>query len=247
MLPTLTILGKTFFSYQVAILVGAIVSLSLFVYLRPREFLFNRRSLLLLGVALAISGFVGARLLFILLHIERHFTFSQIISFNGGYAYFGTLVFQILTLTIFCVLSKKNFLKLMDYTIPFMFLAQAFVRVGCFMAGCCYGKPCDPPFGVVFKTHGNLPRYPTQVYECLLLLAIFVIGRTVYEKNKNAPGKIFFISLFLYGVGRFFNEFLRVDSPVIFMQITLAQITSLALAIIAMLGMFFISAPQKKI
>ncbi|MFA6321401.1 MAG: prolipoprotein diacylglyceryl transferase family protein [Candidatus Omnitrophota bacterium] len=247
MLPTITIFGKLFFSYQLAIVIGSIISLALMLYLKPRDFILSRLSLLGLGVVLFIAGFAGGRALFLLLHLGRHFTFSDIISFNGGYAYFGTLAFHIITLFTFCAITRKSFLKLMDYVIPFMLLAQAFVRIGCFMAGCCYGKPCNPPFGFVFKTHGNLLRYPTQLYECIILLTIFFIGRIIYEKNKDTPGKILFLSLFLYGVGRFFNEFLRVDSATVFMQITVAQITSLSLAIASTIGMIFVLNTKKKI
>jgi phosphatidylglycerol:prolipoprotein diacylglycerol transferase len=111
-------------------------------------------------------------------------------------------------------------------------LSQAFVRVGCFLAGCCYGKPTNLCWGVRFKTVDNLLRHPTQIYEAVLFFAIYFVTRAVYKKDSRLSGRTFYTALLLYGSGRFFIEFFRVDSPALFMGITFAQYTCLLLAII---------------
>jgi phosphatidylglycerol:prolipoprotein diacylglycerol transferase len=182
-----------------------------------------------------LTSLLGARILFIILHPDSYqFTLSNIISTRGGFAYFGALAVSVAALWIYTVMAKKSFLVLMDYIAPFLMLSQVFVRIGCLMAGCCYGKPTGSAFGLTFKSVDTILRHPTQGYEAILLVAIYIVTRIVYLKKRDKIGYTFFLALFLYGIGRFFIEFFRVDSPAVFLNITLAQSTCLILAVISL-------------
>jgi phosphatidylglycerol---prolipoprotein diacylglyceryl transferase len=247
MCPTIIIDGAAISSWHAFMLAGAVVSIALAVYLMPRDFTINRLSVLSVGAMLFLASLIGARLLFILLGLSYHQpAFSRIISARGGFAYFGALAFSVITIYTYAKVRKKNFLALADYAAPFLMLSQAFVRIGCLMTGCCYGKPTGCSLGVKFKTVDDILRHPTQGYESILLFSIYMITRAVYKKNSNYPGKTFFLSLFLYGTGRFFIEFFRVDSPNFFMNITCAQAACLLLSIGSAMAAWRVFAPPEK-
>lgn len=218
------------------LMLGLIVPMALSVYCKPENFIFSRREIFVLVCLLAAFGLLGAQLLFIALHWNSSFLKTGIwrmIMFRGGFAYFGSLAAMILVLWGYAALRKKSGIAIADYMAPFLMLSQAFVRMGCLYAGCCYGRPTNSIYGFVFKVVDDLPRYPTQAYEALLLLAIYIIARFVYIRKADTRGLTFFMCLLIYGIGRFFIEFLRIDSPQLFFGITLAQATCLSLAAFA--------------
>ena len=105
--------------------------------------------------------------------------------------------------------KKVKFWSIMDLTGLCVPLALAFGRVGCFLNGCCYGKPTTMPWGVTFPTAAPLvARHPTQLYELILDLALF--GFLWWKKDDFArDGTAFWLFALGYGVIRFSMEFLR--------------------------------------
>jgi phosphatidylglycerol:prolipoprotein diacylglycerol transferase len=87
------------------------------------------------------------------------------------------------------------------------------------MAGCCWGKPADLPWSVVFSNpeaitpHKHIPLHPVQLYHSFSNLLIFLIMFTVFTKYRNRPrGFLFTLFLLLYPVGRFITEAFRGDA-----------------------------------
>lgn len=162
------------------------------------------------GVASIIVGFVFAALFQSLYEfIENP---SAGFKISGNITFFGGLIGGVLTfLIIYFIFRKKFKSKLIDVlTIvpPCIVIAHAFGRVGCFFAGCCYGKPTDSAFGVQFP---NLTEkvLPTNLYEALFLFALFAVLFVLLVKFKfkyNLP-----LYCVCYGVFRFFIEYLRGD------------------------------------
>lgn len=217
-------------SWHVLLFAGAIISTALAIYAKPQNFPLSRKEFLFLAILLIISSLFGARLLFVILHPGS----------RGGFAYFGALVFSILVFSAYSLFRKISFFSLADYCMPFLLLSQVFVRLGCLCAGCCYGKPTARSFGVVFKTVDELSRHPTQAYEALVLVLVYVIGRFIYKAKAGKTGFTFSTTIALYGSGRFFVEFFRVDSPTVFLNLTLAQAACLLLAFIGLAGLTFV-------
>ena len=97
-------------------------------------------------------------------------------------------------------------------------MAQGFGRIGCFLAGCCYGRETTSRFGVVFPEGGLAPAgvklIPTQLISSAGDFLIMIVLLLYYRKNKKdgTPGNVGFLYMLLYGVGRFLVEFLRNDN-----------------------------------
>lgn len=231
MCPNINICNATISSWHVLLLSGAFICIALIIYLRPRDFIMSRKALACIGFTFLIMGLLGSRILHIILHQGYHrLTIPNIFLMKNGFAYFGALLFNIIAIAVYSIITRKDFSTLADYLAPFLILSQAFVRVGCFMAGCCYGRPTGSHFGITFESVDNIARHPTQIYEAILLITVYLTVRVVYGRWKNIPGKTFLLTLFLYCIGRFFIEFFRVDSPPIFMGITFAQAVCLFMA-----------------
>src|SRR5260370_17129165 len=110
--------------------------------------------------------------------------------------------------------------KTMDVFAPGLALGHAIGRLGCFAGGWCYGKPTRLPWGVTFTTPLaekrvgtplGVPLHPTQIYEFLVELCNFGLLVWLFRRKKF-DGQIFGTYLFVYGVARYFLEFLRGDS-----------------------------------
>ena len=223
--------------------IGTIVAIAWAIIRRPKDFPISRFGMFIGAILLVAFGLFGARVGYALIHSSPFYDGSPFMEglTLGGFAYLGTMLFAALVILAFTKLRLKriSFLVVSDYVLPFVLLEQAFGRMGCFLVGCCYGKPTELPWGCVFMTAGSEPRHPTQIYYMLFLLFIFFTMRYLYKKALK-PGMIFFGTIFLYGFFRFFGEFLRVDSPQIVGSITAAQITMLGIAILGAFGMTFV-------
>lgn len=118
-------------------------------------------------------------------------------------------------------------------------------RLGCFAAGCCYGIPTQSTSGISYEpgsiayedqvvnglikrqdTH-SLPVYPTQLLEATFGVFLFFPMSYLFRKQIFRGG-LFFGYLVVYGLFRFFLEFLRGDTSLGAMNLTVAQIMSIA-------------------
>ncbi len=219
------VIGKLLIpSWFTMVIIGAFITTLLAIHSRPQNFPLSRKGIFIIALALTVFGLIGARILFILIHPEAP---------KNGFAYFGALVFFMLVLLVCSVLRKLSLLTLLDYAMPFLMLSQFFVRIGCLMAGCCYGRPTDKFFGVTFKTVDGLSRHPTQAYEALALFLIYRFGRIIYNRYSQIRGLTMAGTLALYGLVRFFIEYLRTDSPSVLFNLSLAQVACLSLLLIS--------------
>ena len=106
------------------------------------------------------------------------------------------------------------FLKYFDLVMPSVALAQGFGRIGCFLAGCCYGRETDSALGIVFHNSSYAPNgvklLPTQLISSgldFLLCAVLIL----LDRKKKGDGQIAGAYLVLYSIGRFILEFYRGD------------------------------------
>lgn len=168
---------------------------------------------------MAIGAVIGAKLLYILTAI-RFIDFSKLTDpeylknlLNGGFVFYGGLLAAVL----FAFLAKRiHNIDVSRYLNHFAFLIPAghgFGRIGCFLAGCCYGCPYNGPFAVTFPQESfapaGIPLFPVQLLEAGLL---FITSLSLYYLYIRKGGKhALALYLFIYSVIRFFTEFLRWD------------------------------------
>jgi len=160
---------------------------------------------------------------------------------HGGLSWFGGLVGGAAFAFIYLKLKQLPVYKILDLLSPYIALAQAIGRIGCFLNGCCFGRVSE--FGIYFPAH-NAILIPTQLYSSFLLLIIFIILRFLQVRPHKA-GEIFFMYLVLYCAKRFFIEFWRADNPQIIFGLTLFQLLSIAVFFLALAGLIFIKKARQ--
>lgn len=180
---------------------------------------------------------------------------DAVFSLTGGITAIGGLLTGALTFIIIAVCFRKKYPYLLSKVVVVapscMTLAHAFGRLGCFFAGCCYGRPVEDGdlfgfLGVVFQpgstaysTYGSKPLYPTQLFEAIFLFIIF--GVTSYLLLKKRFRYSMPIYLASYGIWRFFIEFLRDDYRGSFLgTLTPSQTQSIFLVVLAIPAFFLI-------
>ena len=131
---------------------------------------------------------------------------------EGGLASHGAAIGILLSLWMFARKYNRPFLWIVDRVVIVVALAGCFIRIGNFMNSEIYGHQTDLPWGVIFKTVGEIvPKHPTQIYEALAYIIIFMGLLWVYRYNKARIPHGLLFGLFLAGVFgfRFFIEFIK--------------------------------------
>lgn len=189
-----------------------------------------------------IAGIIGARIFYVLSDLRyylRH-PLEMIMLQKGGLAWFGGLILGTFSGLYYLKIKKLSVYKIIDLLAPFVALGQAIGRLGCFLNGCCYGK--ESVFGIYFPVQDAV-LIPTQLYSSLFLVLIFIFLRFLQER-PHQDGVIFFAYLLLYTAKRFFIEFWRGDSPAIACGLTIFQLISIAIFLIALIGLFKIKTKK---
>jgi phosphatidylglycerol:prolipoprotein diacylglycerol transferase len=164
-----------------------------------------------------IGGLIGARIFYVFLFWRDFWPqiWKIFMLWEGGVVFYGA-VFGAVPVCIFLVrrykFSLRSSLDILVFPLP---LAHSIGRIGCFMAGCCYGKDCSLPWAVVFRTQSslaplNIPIHPTQLYSSFTNLIIFIL-LILIKKRKQFDGQILSAYLCLYPIGRAINEIFRGD------------------------------------
>lgn len=135
---------------------------------------------------------------------------------EGGYTFYGSLFGAIVGLITYCSLKEISYLTMLEIGSESCAFGLFTGRIGCFLAGCCWGKPTTMPWGVVFSNPEsftavhNLPLHPSQLYESFGALLMFFYVRWRFN-HRTYDGQVFFHTIFFYAVLRFIVEFFRGD------------------------------------
>ncbi len=164
-----------------------------------------------------LSALIGSRLLFVLVNFDLyHQNPLQIFKiWEGGLVFYGGLIPAAIVAFGYMRWHRLPAWKLADLISPLIALGLSFGRIGCFFAGCCYGKETSLPWAIVFRhpdslARLNVPLHPTQLYDAANGLAIFFFLNWM-EKRKSFDGQIFWLFLFFYSMTRFIIEIFRGD------------------------------------
>lgn len=214
MINDISIGPLTFHVYGLMVALGLCVAVFLSVHRAKKENLDPDLIYDMVWVTL-IGGFLGARGVYYLTVLPDIVKDVSILwQFGTGYVVYGGVIGGILANYIYLKWKKKEFLPYFDLVIPQVALGQAIGRIGCFFAGCCYGKETDSVLGFTYHTSDIAPTgvslYPTQLISSVGDLLLFGV-LLLYSRRKEAKGTVGALYLMLYSAGRFFVEFLRGD------------------------------------
>jgi len=189
-----------------------------------------------LGVYVLISSIIGARLLYVLTNLNEYKAHPlEAIFSRYGFVFYGGLILATTVGIWYLRRQKLPVWEIADISAPSIAIGQAIGRIGCFLNGCCYGKPTTLPWGVMLLGKNPLemtPIHPTQLYSSVSDLIIFVILSCLW-KRKKFDGQVFLSYLILYSIARFIIEIYRGDNPYIFLHLTLSQIISIFIGLAA--------------
>lgn len=170
-----------------------------------------------LAVWAAIGGLLGAKLMFYIVEIKNVIANpSMLLDISNGFVVYGGIIGGVISGYIACKVKKLDVMMWFDLIIAEIPLAQAFGRMGCFFAGCCYGAETDSACHVVFQNSRFAPNHiqliPTQLISSAANLLHFLILTFVIARIfKKKPGVLTSCFLVFYSIGRFIIEFFRGD------------------------------------
>lgn len=176
-----------------------------------------------LGVACALAGIIGAKALMLALdpyyrsHPDEIFSLATL---QSAGIFYGGLIAALGTAYFYMRKHDLPVLRTADVFAPGLALGHGIGRLGCFAAGCCYGRPTHLPWAVTFTSPDarnvgvplGIPLHPTQLYESFSEMAIAAVLYFLCRRRHGriTAGRIIGLYLILYGIVRFLVEFLRV-------------------------------------
>lgn len=227
------------YSYGVLLALAYLAGLQLAV-VRARRAGLDAARVMDLGIYLIIAALVGAKLMLIAVDFEYFRSQPrELLSLvrAGGVFYGGLLAAFFVALW----LIRRYQLPLWttgDLIAPGIALGHIVGRLGCLLAGCCYGRPTDVPWAITFTdpvaaanvgTPLDVPLHPTQLYdagaEALILIVLLVTER----KGRGFPGRTLWLYMLLYAVSRFVIEIYRGDERGTFAGLSTSQFVSAVL------------------
>jgi phosphatidylglycerol:prolipoprotein diacylglycerol transferase len=250
--PVLLQIGSfKIYSYGTLVAVGFLVAL--WVCARETDRLgIDRDTFYDLGIWLILAAVVGSRLFHVLVY-WRDYAANPLEIFklwNGGLVFYGGLLGALLAGGIFLRRKGLPFLPIADVAAIGIPLGIGFGRLGCTLAGCCYGKPTGCPLSITFTNPAslaplNVPLHPTQPYEAL---AGFCIALLLYltRDRFRTPGMRFWTMLILYGIARSSLEILRDDPRGFVGPFSESQVVSFVLILYAVGSMIHARARAGK-
>lgn len=166
-----------------------------------------------------LGGVVGAHLYWLLVGSDAplgSYGVSDVVDVFRGSAVQGGFVGGGLAVLLYLRLTGTPVLAVLDVLSPAGAVAQALTRVGCFLAGCCYGRRAPAFLGVVYTDPASLgprgvPLYPAQLFESALLLVLAGALYAALRRRDVEVGSVFAAYLASYGVVRFTVQFFRGD------------------------------------
>lgn len=191
-----------------------------------------------LAIYCALAGIAGAKLFMFLfdagyyLHNPREiFTIETLQAagvFHGGFL--AALLFAIWYIRR----QSLPLLGTLDCFAPGIAIGHAIGRLGCFAAGCCWGKECHLPWAVTFHNQEaaqvpvGIPLHPAQLYESAANLLIFGVLYRLFLR-EHPSGRIIGLYLVLYGTARFIVEFFRSHEQSLLLDLSITQWISVGL------------------
>jgi phosphatidylglycerol---prolipoprotein diacylglyceryl transferase len=204
------------YSYGFMIALGAMAGVAYMAIQGKRDAYLSFDQANSLFVFIFIAAFVGGKVFLFFEDIPFYMNHPGKLLAGRGFVFYGSFLFAIPTMLVFFRKHKLPTYAMLDVMAVTTCLVHIFGRTGCFLAGCCYGKPTDSVLGVTFTDTASqarplmAPLHPSQLYEAVYIFLVMLL-LLFLRKRKKFYGQLFLAYLMLYAVGRFLLEYLRGD------------------------------------
>ena len=251
MYPELFSIGPiTVYSSGVLLAASYLVGLRLAMW-RAKRWGLDPNRVLDLGIYIIIAALVGAKLLLLIVDFDQFRRPEELLSLaRSGGVFYGGLLLAVAVAFWYIAKHRMPFWTTCDVFAPGIALGHVTGRLGCMAAGCCYGRPTDVPWAVVFTnpaaqanvgTPLGIPLHPTQLYEAGAALLILVLLLMTERRGRPFAGRTFWAYMLLYAVSRFIIEIYRGDPRGSVGIFSTSQFISVLLAPLSVAMLFWLS------
>jgi phosphatidylglycerol:prolipoprotein diacylglycerol transferase len=228
--------GWPIYSYGL-LLAGAYLAGLQLAVVRARRLGMDGTKIMDLGIYLIIAALVGAKLMLVIVDFEyfRQRPAELLSLVRAGGVFYGGLLGALGVAYFLVRRYKLNLWTTADLMAPGIALGHVIGRMGCLLAGCCYGRPTDVPWGIVFTnpaaaanvgTPLGIALHPTQLYDAGAELLIMVVLLATERRGRPYPGRTFWLYMLLYAISRFIVEIYRGDDRGMLMGLSTSQAVS---------------------
>lgn len=207
------------------------------------------------SITVAVAGLIGARLWDVFFfdwdYYGNHLLEIPFV-WQGGMAIQGGVVLGTIAGYWYLRKNKIDFWAFADLFAPALILAQSVGRMANLLNGDAFGHPTGGNYGIIYpestlayRTYGNQPLWPAEVWEGQIDILIFV-ALLLFGSFKHAKGQVFVLYAILYSTARFFLEFLRGDYVNVTLGLKSAQMTSLIAIIVGICVFIYLGYLEKK-
>jgi len=211
----------TIYTYGVLLAAAYLGGLQL-AMIRGRKRGLDSTRVLDLGIYIIISALVGAKLLLLVTDFRSFADNPRALLdlLRSGGVFYGGLIVAVTVALLYIRRIGLPLWTTCDVFAPGIALGHVVGRLGCFFAGCCYGKPTTVPWAITFTnpyaaanvgTPLNIPLHPTQLYEAGAEALILVLLLATESRGRRFPGRTFWLYMLLYAISRYIIEMFRGD------------------------------------
>ena len=253
MFPDLFSIGPlTIHTYGLFVALGFVAALGVTIKLCKSHGL-EAQQVMDMAFTTIIWGIIGSRLVFVLMNFSYYRAHPADVFkvWEGGLVFSGGLIVAALAAIWYSRKHHLSFWEMGDLFAPGLAIGQGIGRIGCFMAGCCYGKPTDKIWGVVF-THPNslapldIVLHPAQLYSFLSGLVIFLVLLFLHAKRKY-EGQVLLWFLILHSTGRLLIERFRGDDRGLIpgTEMSVTQLIAILILIASVVALFTLKSKKQ--
>lgn len=255
MCPFIDVFGFDVGTYGICCIIGGALAILLALY-NKQETGFTSLDIVEAAAFIIIGGVAGAKILYLIADFdtvayiitEYGITLKTVMGLlQGGFVFYGGFFGGFAMLLIYSKWQRIDTMLFITAIAPSIPLAHAFGRIGCFMAGCCYGVPSED-FGIAFTDSLGAPNdiklFPVQLLESVLLIILAAAMQIFTMKSKHRHCTVY-IYLFAYPIIRIFTERFRYDDSQRGIWLGISTSTWISIAII-IVGIILYLLDQKK-
>ena len=243
--------GFPVYTYGVMLAAAYLLGLQ-FALVRARARGLDPNRVMDLGIWIIVSALVGAKLLLLVVEWD---TYGRSLSdvwtlVRSAGVFYGGLIVAVVVAMWYMWRHRMPIWPVSDAFAPGIALGHVIGRLGCFFAGCCFGRETTVPWAVTFHSEyaGRIvgtplgtPLHPTQLYEAGAELLILGVLLALERRGRSFPGRTFWGYMLLYGISRFIIEFYRGDPRGTVAMLSTSQLISLLLVPLSVAMLIYLS------